>query len=35
VLFKLHPLPHGQLREPTEQNLQIVLPDDKVYVDVR
>jgi len=35
VLFKLHPLPHGQLREPTEQNLQIVLPDDKIDIDVR
>jgi 4-amino-4-deoxy-L-arabinose transferase-like glycosyltransferase len=35
VLFKLHPLPNGQLREPTEQNLQVVLPDDKVYIDVR
>jgi 4-amino-4-deoxy-L-arabinose transferase-like glycosyltransferase len=35
ILFKLHPLPHGQLREPTEQNLQIALPDDKIYIDVR
>ncbi|MGA2808965.1 MAG: glycosyltransferase family 39 protein [Terracidiphilus sp.] len=34
VLFKLHPLPGGQVREPGEQNLQIPLPDDKIDIDV-
>jgi 4-amino-4-deoxy-L-arabinose transferase-like glycosyltransferase len=34
VLFKLHPLPGGQVREPGNQNLQIQLPDDKIDIDV-
>jgi hypothetical protein len=34
VLFKLHPLPGGQIREPEEQNLQVELPDDKFEIDV-
>jgi 4-amino-4-deoxy-L-arabinose transferase-like glycosyltransferase len=34
VLFKLHPLPGGQVREPGDQNLQIQLPDDKIDIDV-
>lgn len=34
VLFKLHPLSHGAVREPGEQNLQIQLPDDRFDVDV-
>jgi hypothetical protein len=34
VLFKLHPLPDGQVRFPDEQNLQILLPDDKVQIEV-
>ncbi len=32
VLFKLHPLPNGKLRDPGDQNLKIVLPDDKIDV---
>jgi hypothetical protein len=34
VLFKLHPLPGGKVREPGDQNLQIQLPDDKIDIDV-
>jgi len=34
VLFKLHPLPNGQTREPGDQNLRIALPDDKIYVPI-
>jgi hypothetical protein len=34
VLFKLHPLPGGQVRTPGEQNLQVLLPDDRVLVEV-
>jgi hypothetical protein len=30
VLFKLHPLPGGQVRDPDRQNLQIPLPDDRI-----
>jgi hypothetical protein len=30
VLFKLHPLPNGQVRDPGEQNLKIVLPGDRI-----
>jgi hypothetical protein len=32
VLFKLHRLPGGQVRDPGEQNLRIALPDDKIDV---
>jgi hypothetical protein len=32
VLFKLHPLPLGQVRDPSKQNLRIALPDDKIDV---
>jgi len=32
VLFKLHPLPGGQARQPDRQNLQIPLPDDKIDI---
>jgi hypothetical protein len=32
VLFKLHPLPHGQERDQGDQNLQIVLPGDKIEI---
>jgi 4-amino-4-deoxy-L-arabinose transferase-like glycosyltransferase len=32
VLFKLHPLPGGRMRDPTIQNLQVVLPDDKIDI---
>jgi len=30
VLFKLHPLPDGQYRNPGKQNLRVALPDDKI-----
>ena len=33
-LFKLHPLPNGQVREQTKTNLQIVLPGDKIDIPV-
>ena len=34
VLFKLHPLPGGQVRNPADQNLQIPLPGDKIEIPV-
>jgi hypothetical protein len=34
VLFKLHPLPGGKTRDQMTQNLQIVLPDDKIDIPV-
>jgi hypothetical protein len=34
VLFKLHPLPNGQVRDRADQNLRVALPDDKIEVDV-
>ncbi len=34
VLFKLHPLPGGQVREPSLQNLQIALPGDKIDIPI-
>ena len=34
VLFKLHPLPGDQVRNPADQNLQIPLPGDKVEIPV-
>lgn len=30
VLFKLHPLPQGQLRNPGDRDLKIALPGDKI-----
>jgi hypothetical protein len=35
VLFKLHPLPGGQVRSPSDQNLQIPLPGDKIDIPVQ
>jgi hypothetical protein len=35
VLFKLHPLPRGQVREPGRQNLKIPLPGDKIDIPVQ
>jgi len=35
VLFKLHPLPGGLVRDPTVKNLQISLPDDKIAVPIQ
>jgi 4-amino-4-deoxy-L-arabinose transferase-like glycosyltransferase len=34
VLFKLHPLPDGQVRDLGDQNLQIPLPGDKIEIPV-
>jgi hypothetical protein len=34
VLFKLHPLPGGQVRDPGDQNLRIALPADKIDVPI-
>ncbi|MGA9071948.1 MAG: glycosyltransferase family 39 protein [Terracidiphilus sp.] len=34
VLFKLHPLANGQVRQPQKQNLQLLLPDDQVDIEV-
>lgn len=34
VLFKLHPLPDGQVREPGEQSLQTQLPGDKIDIPI-
>ena len=33
-LFKLHPLPNGQVREPNGNQLEQALPDDDISVDV-
>ena len=35
VLFKLHPLPSGQVRNSLTQNLQVPLGDDKIYVPIK
>jgi hypothetical protein len=34
VLFKLHPLPGGQVRNPDNQNLQIPLHEDRIEIPV-
>ncbi|MGA3133798.1 MAG: glycosyltransferase family 39 protein [Terracidiphilus sp.] len=34
VLFKLHPLPNGEMRDPSQQNLQMALPGDKIDIPV-
>ena len=34
VLFKLHRLPHGQVRDMTMANLQAPLPDDKIDIPI-
>ncbi len=34
VLFKLHPLPVGQMRDPSRQNLQVALPGDKIEIPI-
>ena len=34
VLFKLHPLPGGQMRNDGEQNLKIALPGDKIDIPI-
>ena len=34
VLFKLHPLPNGQVRDPEVQNLQVALPEDKIDIPI-
>jgi hypothetical protein len=35
ALFKLHPLPGGQTRDPGTQNLQMPLPDDKIEIPIQ
>ena len=35
VLFKLHPLPGGQERDPEGKNLQIAVPGDKIDIPIR
>jgi Dolichyl-phosphate-mannose-protein mannosyltransferase len=35
VLFKLHPLPGGQVRDPSDQNMQVPLPDDKIFIPIQ
>lgn len=34
VLFKLHPLPGGQIRDPELQSMQVALPGDKIDVPI-
>jgi hypothetical protein len=34
VLFKLHPLSAGQVRDRADQNLRVALPGDKIDVDI-
>jgi hypothetical protein len=34
VLFKLHPLRDGQVRDASQQNLQVPLPGDKIDIEV-
>jgi hypothetical protein len=34
VLFKLHPLPRGEVRDAGEQDLKVALPDDAIDVPV-
>lgn len=34
VLFKLHPLPAGQVRDPARENLRIALPGDKIDIPI-
>jgi hypothetical protein len=35
VLYKLHPLPGGKVRDLGDENLQIKLPDDSFDVEVK
>jgi len=35
VLFKLHPISAGQVRSPSDQNLQVPLPGDKIEIPVQ
>ena len=34
VLFKLHPLPDGQVREPAGPNLQVALPGERIDIPI-
>jgi hypothetical protein len=34
VLFKLHPLPNGQVRDQVDQNLQVQLPEDRFDIPI-
>jgi hypothetical protein len=35
VLFKLRPLPAGQVRDPATQNLRVPLPGDEIDIPIR
>jgi hypothetical protein len=35
VLFKLHPLPGGQVRAPADENLQLPLPGDTININIQ
>jgi hypothetical protein len=35
VLFKLHPLPNGLIRDQVDENLKIELPGDKIDIDLQ
>ena len=35
VLFKLDPLPEGQVRSPGDENLQVPLPGDKILIPIQ
>jgi hypothetical protein len=35
VLFKLHPLPKGRVRDQVDENLQIALPGDRIDIELR
>ena len=34
VLFKLHPLPGGKVRNPDDQNLRVALPGDTIEIPI-
>jgi hypothetical protein len=34
VLFKLHPLPNGQVRDSELEKLQVALPGDKIEIPI-
>jgi hypothetical protein len=35
VLFKLHPIPGGDVRDPGSENLQVPLPGDKIDIPIQ
>jgi hypothetical protein len=34
VLFRLHPLPHGQIRDQSDMNLQAMQPEDRIAIPI-